>query len=71
MRIDPAVCHKILVAIEGDPNSGSGQFLRIEVEGYEPPLSRTTSSTCGIQRFLSGGMSQICNRDIRRSWFRT
>jgi hypothetical protein len=35
MRIDPAVCHKILVAIEGDPNAGSGQFLRIEVEGYD------------------------------------
>lgn len=36
MRIDPAVCHKILVGVESDPNAGSGQFLRIGVEGYDP-----------------------------------
>ena len=28
--------HAILVAIEGHPNAGSGQFLSISVEGYEP-----------------------------------
>ena len=36
MRIDPNLSHAILVAIEGHPNAGSGQFLSISVEGYEP-----------------------------------
>jgi hypothetical protein len=37
MRIDPVLCHKILVAVESDANAGSGQFLRIAVDGYEKP----------------------------------
>ena len=36
MRIDPKLCHAILVAIESSPNAGSGQFLDISVDGYEP-----------------------------------
>ena len=35
MRIDPAVCQKILIAVEGDPRAGSGQFLDILVDGCE------------------------------------
>lgn len=35
MRIDPLLCQKILIAIEGDPNAGSGQFIRVAVEGYD------------------------------------
>jgi hypothetical protein len=35
MRIDPVLCHKILIAVEADPNAGSGQFIRVSLEGYE------------------------------------
>jgi hypothetical protein len=35
MRIEPVLCQKILIAVEGDPNSGSGQFVRISVDGYD------------------------------------
>ena len=35
MRINSALCHKILIAVESDPGAGSGQFLRISVDGYE------------------------------------
>jgi hypothetical protein len=35
MRIDPELCQRILVAVESDPNAGSGQFVRIAVEGYD------------------------------------
>ena len=36
MRIDSGLCHKILSAIEDDPNAGSGQFLQLAIENYEP-----------------------------------
>ena len=35
MRIDPALCQKILIAVESDPQAGSGQFLKVSVDGYE------------------------------------
>ena len=35
MRIDPALCKNILVAVEADPNAGSGQILNIAIEGYD------------------------------------
>jgi hypothetical protein len=35
MRIDPVLCQKILVAVESDTEAGSGQFLRIAVDGYD------------------------------------
>jgi hypothetical protein len=35
MRIDPALCQKLLIMVEGDPKAGSGQFLTINVDGYE------------------------------------
>jgi hypothetical protein len=36
MRIDPVLCQKILVAVESDPQSGSGQFVRISLDDYGP-----------------------------------
>jgi hypothetical protein len=38
MRIDPAVCEKILIAVESDPQAGTGQGVRIAVEDSEPKL---------------------------------
>ena len=35
MRIDPELCRRILIAIEGDENAGSGRLLKIVVDGYE------------------------------------
>ncbi len=35
MRIDPVLCQKILIAVENDPDAGSGQFLNITVDGYD------------------------------------
>jgi hypothetical protein len=35
MRIDPALCRTILIAVEGDPKAGSGHFLTITVDGYD------------------------------------
>jgi hypothetical protein len=35
MRIDPVLCQKVLIAVESDPNAGSGQFLSISVDGYD------------------------------------
>lgn len=35
MRIDAALCEKILLVIEGDPNAGAGQPLSIAIDGYE------------------------------------
>ena len=35
MRIDPTLCQEILIAVESDPNAGSGQFLNITVDGYD------------------------------------
>jgi len=34
MRIDPALCQKILIAVETDPKAGSGQFLSLPIDGY-------------------------------------
>jgi hypothetical protein len=34
MRIDPVLCQKILIAVEEDPMSGSGQFVRPSLDGY-------------------------------------
>lgn len=36
MRIDPLLCQKILIAVESDPNAGTGQFIRITVDDYDP-----------------------------------
>jgi hypothetical protein len=36
MRIDPVLCQKILIAVESDPQSGSGQFIRISLDDYVP-----------------------------------
>ncbi len=35
MRIDPALCQKILIAVEADPMAGTGQFIRPSIEGYD------------------------------------
>jgi hypothetical protein len=35
MRIDPAVCERILIAVESDPQAGTGQAISIVVEGSE------------------------------------
>jgi hypothetical protein len=35
MRIDLILCKSILIAIEKDPNAGSGQFLNLSVDGYD------------------------------------
>jgi hypothetical protein len=35
MRIDPLVCQKLLIAIEGDEDAGSGKSLKISVDGYD------------------------------------
>ena len=35
IRIDPALCRAILVAIESDPKAGSGQGLQIVIDGYD------------------------------------
>ena len=35
MRIDAALCEKILLAIEGNPNAGAGQLLSLTIDGYE------------------------------------
>jgi hypothetical protein len=35
MRIDPMLCHKILVAVESDSEAGSGQFLQISISEYD------------------------------------
>ena len=28
MRIDPALCHQILILVESDPKAGTGEFIR-------------------------------------------
>jgi hypothetical protein len=38
VRIDPAVCQKILVAVEGHTNAGTGRGVTVTVEGYEPKV---------------------------------
>jgi len=35
MRIDPVLCQKILIAVESHADAGSGQFIRISVDGYD------------------------------------
>ena len=35
MRIDPALCQKIIIMVESNPKAGSGHFLDINVDGYE------------------------------------
>lgn len=35
MRIDPAVCQKILIAVEADAIAGTGQFIRPKIDGYD------------------------------------
>ena len=35
MRIDHVLCQKILIAIEEDERAGSGEFLRLPIEGYD------------------------------------
>src|SRR5947209_5844994 len=35
MRIDPALCEKILIAVEGHPMAGTGQFIRPNIDGYD------------------------------------
>jgi len=35
MRIDPVLCQELLIAVENDPNAGSGQSLSISVDGYD------------------------------------
>jgi hypothetical protein len=35
MRIDPVLCKNILIAVEKNPNAGSGQFLNLSVDGYD------------------------------------
>ena len=35
MRIDPELCRAILIAIESDPNAGSGQGLQIAIDGCD------------------------------------
>jgi hypothetical protein len=37
MRIDQLLCEKILLAIESDPNAGTGQSLNLTLDGYEQP----------------------------------
>lgn len=34
MRMNPELLEKILIAVESDPNAGSGQSVSIAVEGY-------------------------------------
>lgn len=36
MRIDPVLCQKILIAVEGDEKAGSGGSVNVSIEGYEP-----------------------------------
>ena len=36
MRIDRQLCQKILIAVEDNPAAGSGQFVRVSIDGYEP-----------------------------------
>jgi hypothetical protein len=35
MRVDPILCKNILIAVENDPNAGSGQILNVSVDGYD------------------------------------
>jgi hypothetical protein len=36
MRIDHGLCQKILVAVENDPEAGTGQFLKIPLFNNDP-----------------------------------
>ncbi len=36
MRIDPAICQKILIAVESDDKAGTGHGVTVELEGIEP-----------------------------------
>lgn len=38
MRIDPAVCQKILIAVEADAIAGTGQFIRPKIDGYDQAI---------------------------------
>src|SRR3954468_18090331 len=35
MRVDPALCEKILIAVEADPMAGTGQFIRPSIDRYD------------------------------------
>ena len=54
MRIDPELCRAILIAVEGDPEEGTGKGVRVNLDGYERDVIAHHVKYLWDQKLLAG-----------------
>lgn len=54
MRIDHDLCRAILVAVESNPQAGTGAILNVQIDGYEPLVIAQHVKHLWEQELISG-----------------